>query len=408
MTVSEKKIVSVNLREARLKRKIREHLQSLGFTKTKEGNLRPPGNTKEAIRSLHHAQREERLMASQKFLSRAGGLINYFASGEEIDPEKISPVLERVTAGTKMGDLFRVASLSWSIPVSNGFGRRLRYLVWDESNGKLMGIIAIGDPVFNLSVRDQLIGWDTNDRSSRLVNIMDAYVLGAVPPYNSLLVGKLVACLLRSREIYNDFLNAYGDRAGVISKEEKKPRLLAITTSSSMGRSSVYNRLKLNGVQYLKPIGYTSGWGHFHIPDKLFVELRNYLRDIDHVYADQYSFGQGPNWRLRTIKAALTKLGFRESLMRHGIKREVFICCLADNSISVLKTGEGLPDISSMLTVKEISESALHRWVIPRSRNRHEYRAWKTNNFTNLLGCQEKNVLAQIEIEGDKYKGRRS
>ena len=32
--------------------------------------------------------------------------------------------------------------------------------VWDESNGKLIGIAAIGDSVYNLSVRDKLIGWN--------------------------------------------------------------------------------------------------------------------------------------------------------------------------------------------------------------------------------------------------------
>ena len=98
--------------------------------------------------------------------------------------------------------MFRLASLTWSVPVSNGFGRRLRYLVWDAHNGKLIGLIAIGDPVFNLSVRDNLIGWNVHDRTARLVNIMDAYVLGALPPYNALLAGKMIACLIRSREIY--------------------------------------------------------------------------------------------------------------------------------------------------------------------------------------------------------------
>ena len=56
-----------------------------------------------------------------------------------------------------------------------------------------MGIIAIGAPVFNLSARDNLIDWNVKARSERLVNVMDAYVLGAVPPYNTLLGGKLVA-----------------------------------------------------------------------------------------------------------------------------------------------------------------------------------------------------------------------
>lgn len=392
-------VISAQPREANLKRKLREHLHSLGFTKSQDGALQAPGNTKDAIRAIHQAQREERLLDNQKFVSRAGAkLMKFFASGKEIDPQKISPVLERVSSNTVQGDLFRLASLSWSVPVSNGFGRRLRYLVWDESNGKLMGLIAIGDPVFNLAVRDKFIGWDIHDRSARLVNSMDAYVLGALPPYNSLLVGKLVACLLRSRDLYDDFATAYGGTTGVISQEEKKARLLTITTSSSMGRSSVYNRLKLHGVQYLNSIGYTGGWGHFHIPDQLFGELRDYLRDIDHTYADQHGFGQGPNWRLRTTRAALSALGFKDDLMRHGIQREVFICQLAVNANKILQTGKGQPDITSLLSAKEIAEQAMDRWIIPRSNRNSDFRSWESSDLVEMFGNQAKNLRTQIEI----------
>ena len=81
---------------------------------------------------------------------------------------------------------------------------------------------------------------------------MDAYVLGALPPYNTLLCGKMVACLIRSREVYNEFTRTYGNTSGIISGKAKKARLLAVTTSSSMGRSSVYNRLKLGSVRYFE------------------------------------------------------------------------------------------------------------------------------------------------------------
>ncbi len=382
-------IIGVNPREANLKRKVREHLHQLGFTRTQEGALCPPGNGKEAIRTLHGGQREERLSASTRFIERSGAkLMQYFADGREIIPEKISPVLERVSSGTWQSDLFRLASLSWSVPVSNGFGRRLRYLVWDQANGKLMGLIAIGDPVFNLGVRDKFIGWDTADRAARLVNLMDAYVLGAVPPYSALLGGKLVACLLRSRDIYDDFASVYGSSTGIISQAEKNARLLAVVTTSSMGRSAVYNRLKLDGTEYLKSIGFTGGWGHFHIPDWLFIELRDYLRELDHHYADQHAFGQGPNWRLRTTRAALKALGFKDDLMRHGIQREVFICQLADNATKLLHSGSGKPDTKSLLSVGKIGELALNRWMIPRSRNRPEFRDWKPTDLIHLYGCQ--------------------
>lgn len=392
-------IVNVNLREARLKKKVREHLQSLGFTKSDAGALQAPGNTKEVIRTLHSAQRAERLAANQNFITlKSSKLLKFFASGKDVIPDKISPVLERVSSGTWQGDLFRLAALTWSVPVSNGFGRRLRYLVWDESNGKLIGLIAIGDPVFNLAVRDRLIGWSTEDRSSRLVNVMDAYVLGALPPYNFLLGGKLVACLLRSRELYDDFARVYGNSVGVISQKKKRARLLAITTTSSMGRSSVYNRLKLDGIQYMEPIGYTGGWGHFHIPDSLFIELRDYLRDMDHRYADHHMFGNGPNWRLRTMKAALNALGFRDDMMKHGIQREVFISQLADNATNILQTGRGKPDLTSLLSAKDVAELAMERWMIPRSIRKTEYRSWDSDYLFDFID----NNWLSLEMETDK------
>jgi hypothetical protein len=58
-----------------------------------------------------------------------------------------------------------------------------------------------------------------------------------------LLVGKAVACLIRSREVFDDFARKYGNTVGVISKAAKHASLLAVTTTSSMGRSAVYNRL---------------------------------------------------------------------------------------------------------------------------------------------------------------------
>lgn len=391
-------IINVNPREAKLKKKLREHLQSLGFTKSDTGALQAPGNTKDVIRTLHSGQRSERLSANQNFIMlKSTKLMKFFASGKEVDPKKISPVLERVSSGTWQGDLFRLAALTWSVPVSNGFGRRLRYLVWDESNGKIMGLIAIGDPVFNLAVRDKLIGWDAHDRSSRLVNVMDAYVLGALPPYNSLLGGKLIACLLRSRDLYDDFARVYGNTVGVISQKKKKARLLAITTTSSMGRSSVYNRLKIDDIQYLKSIGYTGGWGHFHIPDSLFIELRDYLRDMDHSYADHYAFGNGPNWRLRTTRAALTALGFRDDLMKHGVQREVFISQLAENATSILRTGKGKPDLTSLLSAKEIAECAMNRWIVPRSIRNPEYRYWEPSELSYLLSNQALNLNQILE-----------
>lgn len=379
-------VIPVSTREASLRRKVRRQLHSLGFHRSGEGALEIDSYDKEIVRSLHSVQRSDRLSANSDFLARrANELLSYFASGQDVCSHAIRPKLERVHAGTWQADLFRLASLTWSVPVSNGFGRRLRYIVWDSHNDKLLGLIAIGDPVFNLSVRDNLIEWNVDDRRERLVNVMDAYVLGALPPYNTLLGGKMVACLIRSREVYNEFTRTYGNTPGIISGKMKKARLLAVTTLSSMGRSSVYNRLKLDGVRYFEPIGYTQGWGHFHISDDLFIELRDYLRSIGHKYADQHRFGQGPNWRLRTTRAALKALGFKDELLRHGIQRQVFFCSLASNTASILRTGEGSPDLSALLTMQQVADLALERWILPRAQRRSDYRFWNRSDVLRLL-----------------------
>src|SRR5258708_14764158 len=183
-------IVEAFTPEAKLKRSIRRHFTRLGFTKSNDGTLIWAGSGKEGVRKLHRGQRSERVERSAAFINHAlPKALPYFANGCEVDPSRIQLRLVRVFSDTEDADLFRIASLTWSVPVSTGFGRRLRYLVWDEYHGRIAGLIALGDPVFNLSVRDNLIGWNVHDRAERLVSVLDAYVLGAVPPYNMLLCG---------------------------------------------------------------------------------------------------------------------------------------------------------------------------------------------------------------------------
>lgn len=374
-------------REAALKRAIRRHFKTLGFTKNSEGELVLPGEGKTVVRQLHRAQRRNRLQAAQPFLERAlPKVLPYFADGSEIDPERISLSLRVVKSDTREADLFRVATMTWSVPVSVGFGRRMRYLVWDDGHDRLAGVIALGDPVYNLTVRDKAIGWSVHDRAERLVGLLDAYVLGAVPPYNFLLGGKAVACLIRSRDVYADFQAKYGGAVGVISGVEKSANLLAVTTTSSMGRSSVYNRLRLEGETYFERIGYTIGWGHFHITDALFDQMRDYLRTRDHAYADDHKFGEGPNWRLRTIRAALKALKINETVLKHGIQREVFIAKLATNAFDVLRAGKAHPDIATLPSVAKISEMAVERWMVPRAaRGEIDYRSWTRAKVPRLI-----------------------
>jgi hypothetical protein len=380
------KTITIRFLEANLKRRIRHHLHKIGFERTEEGGLVPPNNTKETLRSLHKQQRNSLITSEKEFINNRGKkMLRYFASGNEIEPQKIKPFLEEIRPGTWQSDLFRVASLTWSIPVSQGYGRRMRFLVWDYSNEKLIGLIALGDPVFNQRARDEYIGWNCAQRKERLVDVMDAYVLGALPPYNLLLGGKLVAASIRTREVYNAFKYKYYDSTGLISKRKKKATLALVTTSSALGRSSVYNRVKLEGTTYLNSIGYTAGWGHFHIPKSLFIDMRAYLRLIRHTYADNCKFGTGPNWRIRVIRATLESLGMNPNILRHGINRQVFSCEMGTNTKKFLKGEVSRLFTPDLRTLDEVARMANERWIVPRSLRRPEYINWKNDSIMEIL-----------------------
>lgn len=390
--------------DAYLKRRLLRHLRKLGFVREKKELLVPARNSKQWLRMLHSSQRNDRLRKQSNFIAAEWPrLKGFFANGTEIEPEKISPRLEMVKAGTFQSRLFRLASLTWSVPVSQGYGRRMRFLVWDDQNDKLIGLLALGDPVFNLKVRDETIGWTAKDREKRLVNVLDAYVLGALPPYNLLLGGKLVAALLRSKEIRDAFKTRYADSRGVISRKRKRPSLVLITTTSALGRSSVYNRLTLNGCRILQSIGYTSGWGHFHIPDDLFTLLRKFLSAQDHEYANNNRFGDGPNWRLRAAREALSLAGLNPNLLRHGVSREVFLCFLASNAKGVLKGTAKQPRYNRLPTVAEIGHLARERWIIPRAHRRPEFRRWRAEALRKRL-CPTEGRPKSIHLKGDEEK----
>jgi Druantia protein DruA len=368
---------------SKLRGELVDHIASLGLDEV-NGQLRS-SRAKELIRASHLHQRVAFLDRERRALaSNLPRLLSWFADGREVSPGRISPVLIPAQSDHATGDLFRLATTLWSVPVSRGFGRRMRYLVIDSSIEKLIGVLALGDPVFNLRVRDSWVGWDVRAREIRLASVLDAYVVGAVPPYSALLGGKLVASLIGSAEISRDFDRRYGEAQGIISGEKKHSRLALVTVSSALGRSSIYNRLALPGLVDLRPLGMTEGWGHFQVPDAIFADMRRLLTLESHAYAQGHQFGDGPNWRIRVIRESLKRTGLDTEILRHGIPRQVFAMPLADNWRPYLRGHETMAELSRP-SLRQIVDAALERWIIPRSRRRPEYRDWTQADARELI-----------------------
>jgi hypothetical protein len=280
--------------------------------------------------------------------------------------------------------LFRYASLHWSIPVSSGYGRRLRFLVIDDHNGKLIGLVGLGDPVYSLGARDEWVGWTFSDRRKRLRNVMDAFVLGAVPPYSFLLCGKLVAMLAASDTVRDAFKRKYGGARSVIRRKAHDGRLAMITTTSALGRSSVYNRLRLGARLLYQSVGFTKGSGEFHFSNGLYGAISGFAEKYCDATAKQERWGTGFRNRREVIKKCLPALGLSSDWVYHGIEREVFVIPLARNTREFLR-GQHSRLMWYHQSETRIFEYFRDRWMLPRFSRDERFRSWSKDDWAIWL-----------------------
>ncbi|MFT4036658.1 MAG: DUF4338 domain-containing protein [Thermomicrobiales bacterium] len=337
--------------------------------------------SKPILRELHRAAVSHSISRSRAGLERhEASLLERIASGSEIEPSKISPALIEVHPDTADELLFRYARLHWSIPVSAGYGRRLRFLLVDTWNSKLIGIVGLGDPVYSMRARDQWIGWNSEQKRRRIGSVMDAFVLGAVPPYSMILGGKLAALSLRSAEVSQAFRAKYGNRESVILGVRHSAGLGLVTTTSALGRSSLYNRLRLDNQTAFISVGYTLGSGEFQFATDLYPELFRLVQDHSLPTAKNQAWGSGFRSKREVVLKALTLLGLPRDLIYHGVQREMFVVPTAVNTQRFL---QGLDqDLQSNdKSLEEISTFCIDRWIVPRSERDSSFRDFKASEY---------------------------
>ena len=94
---------------------------------------------------------------------------------------------------------------------------------------------------------------------------MDIYTLGAVPPYNQLLAGKLAVYAASRREIREAYQERYSDAVTEIEERILPANLVLLTTTSAFGRSSMYNRIRYRGREVAQRLGETTGYGNVRL-----------------------------------------------------------------------------------------------------------------------------------------------
>jgi hypothetical protein len=173
-------------------------------------------------------------------------------------------------------------------------------------------------------------------------------VCGAVPPYNELVCGKLVALLMASPEMAAEYRRRYGKTPSVIASSMAgrpivRPTHLALigTTSLYGQRPCQYDRIRfalhdageavIAEVRY-EYLGRTEGIGTFQFGKRTVEALTRMLNHSERGQQVNSVFGEGVNPRLRKIRDGLTELGLdADELLRHGAPRLVYGVALVRN-----------------------------------------------------------------------------
>jgi hypothetical protein len=368
--------MKLNQSQRKLRERIIQVLKEQGFKINP--HVRPKGCSKTTYRRIQQKARFEQLSLHKNFLVDSVKKVkNYCRDGSEIIPDEISLELREVQAGSLEEILFRWWNLIWwSIPFQRSYGRQMRFLLWDTTHDAPFGLICLQSPVLKMSVRDNYLRIPKDELDIWVNRSMNAQRVGALPPYNELLGGKMVALALACNEIREAYRRKYKNYISIIKERKLKAELLFITTTSAFGKSSLYNRLKCNGEVVAECLGYTQGSGTFHIPEELYEELLEFLKNQGIDVARSY--GHGPSRKLKLISLGLKYLGLPK-FEYHGIKREFYLFPLVKNLREVIQDSQ--KPIWVDRPFNKLVDYWKERWALPRAERMPEWKTFNSNKF---------------------------
>jgi hypothetical protein len=342
------------------------------------GHLSPKNIKKENFKKIQSFSRKEQIVLQKDFIIDNYDLVSkYLIDGTSINPENIELELRIVEDGSIENILYRWWNLIWwSVPYQKAYGRQMRFMLWDKTHNAPFGLIGLQSPILRMAVRDEHLNIPKAELDYVINKSMQAQRLGALPPYNNILGGKMVALSVTSNEIRKAYNKKYKGVTTLMEERIIEPQLLFVTTTSAFGKSSVYNRLKYDGIEVAQSLGYTKGAGSFHITEDLYQEMLKFLkrRKID----VNKSFGYGPSRKVKLISQAFALLGLRE-YQYHNIEREFFLFPIAKNLENVIE--KGVRPVYYQRELSALVNFWKERWAIPRSLRNPDWNNFDARQF---------------------------
>ena len=345
-----------------LKQKILDTLSEQGFVI--EPNLKPKNSSKKMIKSIHNFGRISSLKLHSKFLLENQKLVKeFFIDGSKIYPEEIKLELRYVKPCSIESKIFFWWNLAWwSIPYSNPVGRQIKFIIWDKTHDAPFGLLGLSSPPLNMSVRDKFLEISRDEHHHWINMSMYGQRIGALPPYNDLLGGKLIVMTMTSNELRETYSRKYKNK--ITLKEQKKipSDLLFTSTTSAFGKSSMYERIFYHKERVEQFLGFTKGIGSFYVPNELYCEIIDYLKQLG--CNVQNSIGGKSSRKIKLIHTAFDKLGIKRA-SSEGIQRGFYLFSNVKNLKEIIHNNE--KPLWHDRPFKEIQDFWLNRYAIPRS-----------------------------------------
>lgn len=223
--------------------------------------------------------------------------------------------------------------------------------------------------------------------------IADLTVCGAVPPYNALLGGKLIAMLAASPEVVLEYRKRYQTLPSIIASSMAgravvRPANLAFigTTSLYGERPNQYDRTSypcniVGGptgesvrYRYLTSLerNRTSGVGTFQFGRDTKAAIEKFTSSTTNGRRVNNVFGEGTSPKLRSLRDGLNALGISsDEMLQHGIQKVVYGATLVSNTSRYLLRLDEHPQYlftldEAQASTAKIARHWFERWVSAR------------------------------------------
>jgi len=239
--------------------------------------------------------------------------------------------------------------------------------------------------------------------------MMNIMVCGAIPPYNRILGGKLVAMALTGPKVIDIYQDKYGDYQSEIASSMKgeavsKPNELVFLDTTGLFEigSAQYDRIRIpteNGQIEYDQIGYTEGYGSIQFGPETRKRLTQVTQLEEGRKVVRGRFGEGVSPRIRKIRRGLKNCGLETDLLKHESRRIVYGIDLAENSQDYLLGIDDDPEYYWEFDDPEKEQESIYQHWIDRWA---AMRAQKQEVLEDIRKFDKQEFKLSSEIDFDK------